>query len=174
MECLWKNFGASIDMFRDAVQLCPDTLWQSEGKFYYLTYHTLIFLDYYLSVPVISFKPLLPYAICAETELPDQAVDDVLPCKSYSREEVLLFLRQIRNKCHDLIMDSSEEKLNSRWIDPAEIDLHGLCPSVVENYTLLEILFYNFRHVQHHVAQMNFILRKEIDRTPDWISHVPS
>ncbi|MEZ4847283.1 MAG: hypothetical protein R3B93_01345 [Bacteroidia bacterium] len=53
-----------------------------------------------------------------------------------------------------------------------EIGLHGLCPSIVENYTLLEIIFYNFRHVQHHVGQLNFLLRQKADVAADWVGMV--
>jgi hypothetical protein len=32
--------------------------------------------------------------------------------------------------------------------------------------TLLE----NIRHVQHHTAQLNFLLRQEIDDAPKWVT----
>jgi uncharacterized damage-inducible protein DinB len=84
---------------------------------------------------------------------------------------MLVWLTGIRKKCKARITLSTVNQLSERWINDAEIDLHGLCPSIVENYTLLEILFYNFRHVQHHVAQLNFILRQKINKAPDWVSH---
>jgi len=59
-ETLWKNFAAAIDMLKEDVNLCPDDLWQTDRKFFYLTYHTTIFLDYYLTKPVRYFEPALP------------------------------------------------------------------------------------------------------------------
>ena len=79
-------------------------------------------------------------------------------------------LAQIREKCKTLIIHSSEEQLSGRWIREEEIDMHDLCPSIVVDYSVLDILFYNFRHVQHHVAQLNFILRQEMDQAPDWVA----
>ena len=38
------------------------------------------------------------------------------------------------------------------------------------NYPVLEILLYNMRHVQHHAAQLNLLLRQELDDAPDWVS----
>ena len=35
--------------------------------------------------------------------------------------------------------------------------------------SFLELLLYNMRHVQHHTAQLNMILRQEIDSAPGWV-----
>jgi uncharacterized damage-inducible protein DinB len=37
------------------------------------------------------------------------------------------------------------------------------------NYAVLEILIYNMRHVQHHAAQLNLLLRQRVDNTPGWV-----
>ena len=37
-------------------------------------------------------------------------------------------------------------------------------------YSVLEILLYNMRHVQHHAAQLNLLLRQETNHAPDYIS----
>ena len=168
-ECLWKNFAAAIDMLKDTVALCPDALWEKDKKFFYLTYHTTIFLDYYLTIPVKDFQPSLPYTIT--DKLPADAVDDVIPNKFYSKAEIIACLSSARKKCKQLLASTTENKLNKRWIEDAEINLHGLCPSIVANYTMLEILFYNFRHVQHHVAQLNFMLRQKAGVAAEWVSH---
>ena len=170
-ECLWVNFAAAIDMLKNAVALCPDELWWQDKKFFYLSYHTTIFLDFYLTKPVKDFAPTLPYTIVDSNGLPAEAVDDVIPNRVYSQQEVLDYLSIIRDKCKTLIIRSSEDQLMERWIDPSEIDLHGLCPSLVTNYTVLEILFYNFRHVQHHAGQLNLLLRQKINKGPEWVSH---
>lgn len=157
-------------MLKNAIEMCPDTLWQTEKKFFYLTYHTIIFLDYYLTIPVKDFQPKLPYTITDEDQLPADAIDDVIPNQFYNKEECLIYLSAIREKCKNLITQSSEQKLQERWIHDSEIKLHDLCPGIVENYNVLEILFYNFRHVQHHVAQLNLLLRQTINKAPDWVS----
>jgi len=169
-QTLWQNFGAAIDMLKNAISACPDELWHSETKFFYLSYHTVIFLDYYLTIPARDFRPTLPYTITPEIELPAGAVDDVIPNENYSKQEMLSYLLSIRAKGKELITHATAHKLTARWIDEADIHLHGLCPSIVVNYTVLEILFYNLRHVQHHVAQLNLLLRQKTGAAPDWIS----
>lgn len=169
-QTLWQNFGAAIDMLKNAISAYPDDLWHSETKFFYLSYHTVIFLDYYLTIPARDFLPALPYTITPEIELPSGAVDDVIPNEYYSKQAMLSYLLSIRAKGKELITHAPAHKLSARWIDEADIHLHGLCSSIVVNYTVLEILFYNLRHVQHHVAQLNLLLRQKTGAAPDWIS----
>ena len=169
-DCLWKNFGGAIDMLKSTIVLCPGELWQNDRKFYYLTYHTIIFLDYYLTNPVSDFRPILPYTITDPASLPPEAIDDVIPDQLYTKDEFLIYLSDIREKCKRLISEASEEKLRSRWIEDAEIEMHGLCPTLVVDYSILEILFYNLRHVQHHTGQLNMILRQKANVTAPWIS----
>ncbi len=170
-KCLWSNFGGAIDMLSDTIANCTDEMWYREKKFFYMAFHTSIFLDYYLSYPVKEFSPALPYTIVPQDKMPGDAIDDVIPDKYYSRQELLEWLIAVRQKCKNLILQSTEEQFNSKWIEADEIDLHGLCPSIVVNYSLLEILFYNFRHVQHHVGQLNFMLRQNINTAADWVAH---
>lgn len=168
--CLWKNFGTAIDMLIAAVTYCPDDLWCKQKKVFYLSSHTAIFLDYYLTNPAVRFHPVLPYTITNPKNIPPEAIDDVLPNAFYSWHDLCAYLALIRGKCKSLILLTTEEKLLEKWITDEKVPLHGLCPPLVENYTILEILFYNCRHVQHHVAQLNFILRQQINTAPERVA----
>ena len=42
-ESLWKQFGASIDMFKNALMQWPEEYWSINKKFFYIAYHCLIF-----------------------------------------------------------------------------------------------------------------------------------
>lgn len=156
-------------MLRQAIAGCAEETWQARGKFFYLSYHTVIFLDYYLSHPVRDFEAALPYALADPEALPPGAIDDVLPARPYSREEMEAYLLRIRLKCKNLIMNAPAADFPACWIQPGEVALHGLCPGAVREYTLLEILLYNFRHVQHHTGQLNLLLRQEQGAAPDWV-----
>lgn len=39
------------------------------------------------------------------------------------------------------------------------------------DYPVLGILLYNMRHVQHHAAQLNLLLRQNIHDAPSWVRH---
>ncbi len=169
-QVLWMNFAGAIDMLSGVISLCPQEIWAKEKKLLLMAYHTSIFLDYYLSYPVRNFSPDLTYTINEPDQMPEDAIDDVIPGRHYSKEEMLVWLTAVRAKCKNLILLSSEEQLKGKWINDDEIDLHGLCPSIVVNYSLLEIIFYNFRHVQHHVGQLNYILRQKAGVAADWVA----
>ena len=159
-------------MLSNAIGHAPERMWRPNTKFYFLAYHTVVFLEYYLTQPVASYSPLFPYNLVEVENIPAEGIDDVLPARFYSQQEIVEGLDAISLKCKKLILNASEETLNSPWIKHEEIELHGLCPGIAEDYTLLEILFYNLRHVQHHTAQLNLLLRQQNGTAPDWVSLV--
>ena len=165
-ESLWKQFGAGIDMLKNAISLWPEEYWKSDKRFFYVAYHCLIFLDYYLTIPPKNFSSPLPFTIVATGEIPEEAVDDLTPNRIYSKKELLDYLKSNREKCRKLIAGLTEDKLNERWIDePDEIAAH-----VTMRYSVFEILIYNMKHVQHHAAQLNMLLRNKVNIAPDWVS----
>ena len=150
-ECLWGQFGASIDMLENAISLCPMKYWDTEKKFWYHAYHCLFFLDYYLTMEPADFSPPPPFS--------KSEFGEGMPERVYTPNELLILLQLCRRKCQRLMAGLDEEKLNSRWIN-----VTGKM-----NYSVLEILLYNMRHVQHHTGQLNLILRQEINQAPQWI-----
>jgi hypothetical protein len=169
-ECLWKNFGACIDMLKNAILLWPEVYWNTNKKFFYNAYHCLVFLDYYLTIPPKDFSSILPFTLTETADIPTDAIDDVVPDRIYSKEELLGYLQACREKCRKLIAGLTEEKLKARWIDDSQTTDLALCSSGALHYSVLEILFYNMRHVQHHAAQLNLLLRQTINNAPDYVS----
>lgn len=159
-KSLWKQFGASIDMLKNAIILCPEEYWYTNKKIFYNAYHCLLFLDYYLTIPPKNFSSPLPFTIAESDDVIEDVIDDLIPDRVYSKKELLDYLQSSRDKCHMLITGLTEEKLNERWIEE----------SGTMNYSVLEILLYNMRHVQHHAAQLNLLLRQGINNAPDWVS----
>jgi len=162
-QSLWKQFGASIDMLSNAIVRWPDELWATDKKFFYMAYHTLFFLEYYLTFPPKDFSPKLPYTITESTDVPPEALDDVIPNNIYSKAELLSSVQACREQCHALIAGLTEERLNERWIEEP-----GNPRS--RNFSKFELLLYNIRHVQHHAGQLNMILRQRINEAPRWVS----
>ena len=146
-------------MLKNAITLWPEERWASHKKFFYMSYHCLIFLDYYLNFPAKQeFVSPLPFT---ETgTIPPDGIDDLVPNRIYSKQELLDYLKSCREKCRTVITNLTEEKLHERWIQV----------SWNRNYSVLELLMYNMRHVQHHTAQLNMLLRQEINDAPKWVS----
>src|SRR5690242_11918585 len=84
---LWQQFGATIDMFENALLACPGTLWSGRlwsdnsdpslppeySAFWCITHHTLFWLDFYLAGSLEEFAPPTPFTI------EDHAPSRVLP-----------------------------------------------------------------------------------------------
>ncbi|MEZ4885018.1 MAG: DinB family protein [Chitinophagales bacterium] len=151
-ESLWQQFGASIDMLENAIIACPDELWDTDSNFWYIAYHTLFFLDYYLTDEPDSFHPPKPYT------LSEFDPSGVMPERVYSKEELLQYLAFCRQKCNDVISNLTAEGAEKRFV------------TEYKNYSVFEILLYNMRHVQHHAAQLNLLLRQGMDNAPSWVS----
>lgn len=149
---LWSQFGASIDMLENAITACPDSLWNDSSKFWYNAYHTIFYLEYYLSEVPDKFMPPDPYT------LSEFDPDGILPDRVYNKSELLDYIKLCREKCRKLISTLSEENLQKRFINQ------------YRNYSRFEILLYNMRHVQHHTGQLNLLLRQSGNNAPNWVS----
>jgi len=152
---LWQQFGAAIDMLANAMLACPDELWSDRSKqpeFWYLVYHTLFWLDLYLSDTPEGFTPPAPFTL---DEL-DPA--GVIPEWPFTKDELLSYLDHGREKCRAAIAALTDETARqSRQLPWGEVGF-------------LELLLYNMRHVQHHAAQLNLLLRRETDSAPRWVA----
>lgn len=159
---VWQQWGAAIDMLHDAISTCPDDFFTTNKRFYYLAYHTVILLDYYLTIPPVSFTPVLPFTILPPGQRPLESVGDMIPDRIYSKAELLNYIRLTRLKCKKLIDGLvTGNALESRFTEgdqPGDMD-----------YPVLEILLYNLRHTQHHVGQLYLIVRQDLNQHINWI-----
>ncbi len=164
---IWQQFGAAIDMLNNALHACPDLLWHDRlwdhpserpeySEFWYLTYHTLFWLDFYLSGSLEGFAPPAPFTL---DEL-DPA--GLLPERPYTKAELQTYLDHGRQKCRATIEALTDEKAHQRcrlaWGEPS----------------FLELLLYNMRHVQEHAAQLNLMLGQKVGSAPGWVTKAKS
>jgi DinB superfamily len=166
---LWRQFGATIDMLENALLACPSTHWSGRlwsdrsdqppefAAFWYITYHTLFWLDLYLSGSrEEEFAPPAPFTWA---ELDPTWVP---PERPYTKEELHAYLAATRQKCQATITELSDEKAHQQvdypWIEGKPV-------------SYLELLMYNMRHVQEHAAQLNLFLGQHaIAGASDWVS----
>jgi hypothetical protein len=152
---LWRQYGAAIDMLENAIAACPDALWADRSRqpeFWYIAYHTLFFLDLYSHGTVDGFRPPEPFTL---DEL-DPA--GVLPPRVYTRAELGGYLRLGREKARAAVVALTDETAQR----PCRIPWLQLSEG--------ELVLDNLRHVQHHAAQLNLILRQVTDSAPRWVS----
>jgi uncharacterized damage-inducible protein DinB len=154
---IWQQFGAAIDMLANAMRDCPEDLWGDRSErpeFWYVAFHTLFFLDLYLSESEVGFAPPPPYTV---DEMDERGL---MPERVYRKEELQSYLEHGRKKCRERITALTEAEANQRcgfsWLD----------------LSVAEVLIYNLRHVQHHAGQLNLILRQKTDSAPRWVRKV--
>jgi hypothetical protein len=153
---IWQQYGAAIDMLDDTINLCPEPLWtavlwkDSEdvryGQFWFVAYHTLFWLDLYLTGYSDGFAPPPPF------------VRGTLPEKPYTKDQIRTYLDQCRSKCQSTIEALTDEKARQHctfdWIEAS----------------FLEMQLYNMRHVQEHAAQLSLLLGQHDVSGMDWIT----
>jgi hypothetical protein len=164
-QMLWRQFGAAIDMLGDVLRDCPDELWEKNlwedepnqwvaagfSAFWYLCYHTLFWLDLYLTGAEEGFAPPAPF------ELVEMEADEVLP-RTYTREELLRYLEYCRRRCQETISALSTEQA------------HRLCRFPWGELPFAELQLYNLRHVQEHAAQLRMFLGQQAGKSTQWVS----
>jgi uncharacterized damage-inducible protein DinB len=172
---LWSQFGAAIDMLEQAIVVCPTELWekrlwrqQSEqpfpegfpsvfAQFWYMAYHTLVWLDLYLSgSPEEEFVPLVPF-ITASLDS-----EETEPAQPHTKKELLAYLAATRQQCRNTLLALTDEQagrpVEYPWSDGQII-------------SYLELQIYSVRHVQEHAAQLSLFLGQHAipDEALDWV-----
>jgi hypothetical protein len=160
---IWQQFGAAIDFLAETMRACPDALWRAalwqtptakpeRAQFWYVAYHTLFWLDLYLTGAEEGFLPPPPFTLI------EQDGDDPLPERAYTKDELLAYLNDCRQRCRATIEALTDETAQRRcrfgW---------GEC-------SFLELLFYNMRHVHGHASQLNMLLGQCGISTRDWVA----
>ena len=153
---LWRQFSIAIDEFGNALRNCPDALWEKRlwedepdqwvapgfSAFWYLCYHTLFWLDLYLTGQEEGFMPLEPF------DLIEMEANEVLP-RVYSRQELLGYLDTCRGRCQETIFSLNCEQANRS------------CSFAWGELPFAELLLYTLRHVQEHAAQLSMFLGQQ-------------
>jgi hypothetical protein len=155
---LWRQFGAAIAVLEQALLACPDALWTQRlwsvradravppefAAFWHQTYHTLFWLDLYLSgCREEEFAPPAPFTW---VELDPMWV---LPARPYTKEELHAYLAALRHKVHATLGALTDERARQAveypWAEGQAV-------------SFLELQLYNMRHVQEHAAQLSLFL----------------
>lgn len=150
---LWQQFGAAIDSLGKAIDHCPETHWTDDSKYYqiwYISFHTIFWLDYLLSAPADNFKPPAPFTMS------EMDPSGIIPEPAYTKDQLKTYLAHARHKSHDTIMGLTGERADE------------MCSIGKISMTFEELLLYIMRHVQHHAAQLNLLLRQKTDSSPGW------
>ena len=158
---IWQQFGAAIDYLDASIAACPDELWLAplwqtpdsrpeRAQFWYVAYHTLFWLDLYLTGTEDDFLPPAPFSLI------EQYGDEPIPERAYTRAELQTYLAACRARCHTTIATLTDETAQSQ------------CQFGWGECSFLELLIYNLRHVQGHASQLDMLLGQNGVATEDY------
>lgn len=153
---VWRQFAVAIDGLGAALRDCPDALWEARvwedepgqwvapgfGTFWYLGYHTLFWLDLYLTGAEEGFAPPPPF------DLVEMVEGETLP-RVYTRAELLDYLALCRERCRETILALTPQAAARP------------CAFSWGEVPFGELLLYTMRHVVEHAAQLRMWLGQQ-------------
>jgi len=148
---LQSQYLAALEMLRQAVIKCPESLWEAEnskGKYWHIAYHVLYYVHKNLQA---SEKDFTPWNQAGERsraagEVPCASLAEPTSAEAFSKDEILAYLEF----CKLQIM----ERLPALQLEAAS----GF-PWFA--FTKLELQIHSIRHIQHHVSQLSERLEKD-------------
>jgi hypothetical protein len=143
-QMLIREFEAALCMLNHAIEACPEEHWDEKianGTFRWVTYHTLFYVDFYLSRSEQDFKQR-EFHIRGGDEREDRLSEGL------SKADTLAYLAICRQKLYESIATETEESLEG--------------PSGFSWYPISRGEFHinDIRHVQHHAAALYAHLRR--------------
>jgi hypothetical protein len=153
-EVLWRQLAAALAMLENAVKACPDELWSRpapEMGFWYLAYHTLFILDWDLSPAEATFT--IPAFDAHRYEWENKRPPFEHP---YSKADVASYLDLCRERLRRVVTSLSDDEHSLNGCHRIDADAG-------------ELVVYHIRHVQHHAAQLNLLLRQNVNDAPRWV-----
>lgn len=140
------QFDAALCMLDDCIRKCPPEHWDgliAKYPFWQVAYHTLCFVDLYLSPSEDEFEPRADLHPGGWDEFNQE-----YPSRRFEPREFIDYLSICREKMHTTIEAETPESL-----DGASGQLH--LP-----FSRLELRLYNIRHMHSHAGQLSAFLRR--------------
>jgi hypothetical protein len=135
-EIIKSQYRAAIQMLRDAVESCPDSLWNDEAytnPFWHIAFHAIFYTHFYLHATEDDFIPWEKHKD-ELVSLGDDAGDEF-----YTKEEIIDYLFYFEQRIEEFVDHLDLE---------AESGFYWL------PFDKLELQLYNIRHIQHHTGEL--------------------
>ena len=155
-ELLISQYWAALEMLKQAILQCPETLWlntEYQNPTWHIAYHVLFYTHFYLGDSEESYIPWRKHR--------DEIVslkDNVKEETPFTQQELLAYL----NMCREMV----ETQLNA-------IDLEAESGFYWLPFDKLELQLYNIRHIQQHTGELHERLGAQGDIEIDWVGMKP-
>lgn len=130
-----SQYLAALEMLRQAVEKCPEGLWDERAytnSCAQIAYHALFYLHLYLSPGLDGFTPWAGHRPGAERMQPE--------VPSYSKAEIAAYYEELRQSVGPRITSLALEAPSGfPWLPFNRLELH----------------FYNLRHLHQHIGELS-------------------
>lgn len=157
VKSILSQYRASLAMLRQAVELCPESLWLASScrnQYWHIAYHALFYAHLYVNASEAEFTPWEKHRSACR-RLGEATEKDPLP-DAYAKADVLDYFvicsAEIEDKVPELPLDGPS---GFDWLP----------------FNRLEVHFYNIGHIQHHTGQLAERLRTVCDIGVQWVRH---
>ncbi len=153
---LRRHFEPTLEMLRQAIEACPEELWddRDEGPaFWQYAYHTLFWLDLWLSDSLAAFQAPPFHTRDALLEAGEA------PSVTYPPQQLGAYLEQVYAKCALFFEGLTPDNVTQ------ESEFFG------RMWAAGDRILAQLRHIQHHVGHMNGLLKRRVGVSPGWVGY---
>ena len=156
------QYHAALDMLKQAIERCPDDMWNDTTHpvgFWQVTYHTLYFTHLYLHQTLADFKPWAHHKADYH-DLPWPADSGKPIDDPYTKSQILAYWRIC-----DAFVETGVDAL-SLAAEDSGFPWHAGFPKLAHQMM-------NIRHIQHHTAILAGRLRRKLGTKGDvaWVRY---
>jgi hypothetical protein len=156
-----RQIGAAFKMLEHAIDNANDRTWTARINnmpFWQLCYHALWYTDFYFHANQETFQPqsfdmkgIKNISIKPDSQMIEDQKHPI------SKSNMKAYCNYARQKTNQFIQSINE----SYFTTPSPFEWHG--------FPKIDLVDYNLRHLQHHVGQLDIILRREQNIGNPWI-----
>ena len=158
-EIIISQYQASLEMLRQTITKCPESLWNSPGdktKFWHIAYHALFYTHLYLQDSEQTFTPWInhreEYQFLGPLPWPPHAPPRI--GEPYNRDSVLEYLAFCQQQVAERVPQLNLEAASGfDWLP----------------FNKLELQIYTIRHIQQHTGELMERLGTRADVEIDWV-----
>lgn len=154
-EAARNQFDSCFKMLTKLVEVCPDCVWYeifNEVPFWYQVYHVVYFIDYWFRDDYAD-KDFM--CVQYDKRIPPEFECEVDNSFAVSRSDIKEYLAKIHIKTSRVF----DALTDSRLAEPILIE---------NNYTYLDVIMAQSRHIMYNIGYLNGILRSFGLEESDW------
>jgi len=164
VEIMRRNYDSSLVMLEEIIEKCPNDLWiEIHGKFpfWQQLFHVIESIDYWIREDYqLIYDDTIKKSWSSSKNVTPYLDSKQLKFEEYlTKNEIFEYYYIVKNKSKEFFDSLEDSKIN---LAIAENN---------ENFTYLDIISMQLRHIMYHVGHCICILRDNSDVDVEWKSH---